>query len=111
MNSQQVKIRDNLLIGFIAQHRGVDNIISPKAICEFLGENGFHTKRDAIHQIVRKIILQQYLPICSANGKGYFWAESQTDIQSSIDDLQSRIDEMQNRIEILKKFIFTNERN
>ena len=105
MNRRQVKIRDNLLIGFIAQHRGVDNSISPKAICEFLDENGFRTKRDAIHQIVRKIILQQYLPICSANGKGYYWAGNQADIQASIDDLQGRIDELQNRIDILKKFI------
>lgn len=107
----QVMKRDNIIVDLLARRRGRDNCISAKAICDFLNDNGFPTKVDHIHNIVRKIMCERYLPICSANGKGYFWAESQTDIQSSIDDLQSRIDEMQNRIEILKKFIFTNERN
>lgn len=55
--------------------------------------------------LIRKVMFERRLPICSANGKGYFWATTKEEIQMTIDDLQGRIEEMQNRIEHLKSFI------
>lgn len=105
MTQERAKVRNNLVIGFLAQHRGSSNSVSQKAIAEFLAEMGFRTNTDAVHDIVRKIIFRQKLLICSANGKGYYWGENESDIKASIDDFQGRINELQNRIDILKNFL------
>ena len=97
--------RDNLLLDIIFQRKGKENIISAKEITTILNENGFKTKQDCIHQIVRRIILERRVPICSLNYKGYFWATTKDEIQMSVDHLQSRIAEMQKRIDVLKSFI------
>lgn len=97
--------RDNLLVDFLFEHKGIQNIVSAKAICEFLNERGYHASLGSIHQIIRRVMFERRLPICSVNSKGYYWATSKEEIQMSIDDLQGRIEEMQNRIEHLKSFI------
>lgn len=105
MTQIQVLNRDNLLVDFIFQHKGKDNIVSAKEICEFLNERGYHAKPDAINVTIRKVMFERRLPICSANSKGYFWATTKEEIQATIDDLQGRIEEMQRRIEHLQSFI------
>lgn len=97
--------RDNLLVDIIFHHKGKENIISAKEIVAILTENGYETRRSSIHQVIRKVMFERRLPICSANSKGYFWATSKEEIQMTIDDLQSRIAEMTNRIEHLQSFI------
>ncbi len=97
--------RDNLLVGTVYQHKGEQNVISSKQIATILKHNGYETKRDDIHKIIRKVVFERHLPICSINGKGYFWATTKEEIQMSIDDLQGRVAEMTNRIELLQSFI------
>lgn len=97
--------RDNYLVDIIFQHKGKDNVISSKEITAILNENGFKTRVDNIHHLVRKIVLERCLPICSVNANGYFWATTKEELQMSVDDLQSRIEEIQKRIAILKSFI------
>ena len=90
---------------FLLEHKGIQNIVSAKEICEFLNERGYHTRLGAIHHVIHKVMFERRLPICSVNAKGYYWATTKEEIQMSIDDLQGRIEEMQNRIEHLKSFI------
>ena len=97
--------RDNLLVDILFQHKGKQNIISAKEITAILKENGYETMGNNIHNVIRKVMLERRLPICSVNSKGYFWATTKEEIQMNIDDLQGRIEEMQNRIEHLKSFI------
>lgn len=97
--------RDNLLVDFLFEHKGIQNIVSAKAICEFLNERGYHAKPDSINAVIRRVMFERRLPICSVNSKGYFWATTKEEIQMTIDDLQGRIEETQNRIEHLQSFI------
>lgn len=97
--------RDNLLVEFIFQHKGLRNVVSSKEICEFLNERGCYIKIDSVNVVVRRVMFERRLPICSANSKGYFWATTKEEIQMTIDDLQGRVNEMTNRIEHLKSFI------
>lgn len=101
----QVFKRNNLLVDFLFEHKGVQNIVSSKAICEFLNERGYHASLGLIHQIIRKVMFERRLPICSVNSTGYYWATSKEEIQMSIDDLQGRVAELTNRIELLQSFI------
>ena len=105
MKQVDVMKRDNILVSFLAQHRGGDECVSSKEIAEYLGEQGYKTLSDTVPTIVRKVMFERMLPICSLNSKGYFWAETQDEIQRSINELQGRIYEMQDRIELLNKFI------
>jgi hypothetical protein len=105
MKTSEVLKRDNLLVEFLGEHRGGENCVSKYDIAEYLNGKGFATKHATIHTIVRRLMFERTLPICHANGKGYFWAESRAEIQAAIADLESRIEEMQSRIEHLKHFI------
>lgn len=106
-NATQIKTfkRDNLLVDIIFQHKGEQNVISAKEITTILNENGYQTKTDHIHGIVKKMVIKRRLPICSANARGYYWATAKEEIQATIGDLQNRIAEMQKRIDVLKSFI------
>ena len=98
--------RNNVLVDFLSRHRGADNCVSSKAIAEFLAESGFPIQADAVNTTIRRVMFERVLPICSINGKGYFWAETQDEIRAAINELQGRICEINNRIELLNKFIF-----
>ncbi len=106
-NRPQAKVlaRDNLLVSIIFRHKGKQNTISAKEIATILAENGYQTRSGFVHVIVRKVMLERHLPICSVNSKGYFWGETKEELQTAIDDLQGRIEETQSRIEILKSFV------
>lgn len=105
MKQVDVMKRDNILVAFLAQHRGMANCVSSSEICKHLNECGYKTQKESVHGLIRRIMFERTLPICSINGKGYFWAETQDEIQSAIYEFQGRIYEMQDRIELLNKFI------
>lgn len=106
MKQMEVLKRDNLIVDIIRSHIGEENAISCKEITKLLQENGYSTKNNTVHTIVSKIIRDRYLPICSLNGKGYYFPKNKQDIESAIAHLQSRVDEIQSRIGFLKQFLF-----
>lgn len=97
--------RDNALVEYILQHKGSQNAIPTETICKALAEQGYTIKASSLHTILTKIINERHLPICSLNGKGYYWAKTKQDVIDCIAHLQSRIDALQNHIEHLKNFI------
>ena len=102
--SETVK-RDNLLVAFLIDNKGRENALSKYIIADYLTANGYTQKAHTVHGIIERLIRERHLPICSANGKGYYWAKTKADILASIDELQSRIVAMQEHIEHLKNFI------
>lgn len=105
MKQVDVMKRDNAVVALLSQHRGAAKRLSAKEIGEFLTECGYKTPTGNVHSIIRKVMRERTIPICSINGKGYFWAETQYEIQTAIYEFQGRIYEMQDRIELLNKFI------
>lgn len=97
--------RDNLLVEYLLEHKGRENAVSRYDIAEYLTENGYKQKARTVHGIIERLIRERHLPICSINGKGYYWAKTKAYILASIDELQSRITAMQEHIEHLKNFI------
>ena len=97
--------RDNLLVEYLLEHKGRENAVSRYNIAEFLTDNGYEQKASTVHIIISSILKERHLPICSINGKGYYWAKTKADILASIEELQSRITAMQEHIEHLKNFI------
>ena len=74
MTRAQILKRDNLLVDFIFQHKGINQIVSSKEISEYLNSKGFPIQQQGIHTAIRDVIFERRLPICSLNGKGYYWA-------------------------------------
>lgn len=97
--------RDNLLVEYLLYHKGRENAVSRHDIAEYLTANGYEQKASTVHIIISSILKERHLPICSVNGKGYYWAKTKADILASIDELKSRITAMQEHIEHLKNFI------
>lgn len=105
MTPAQILKRDNLLVDFICNHKGRENVVSAKEICSYLNSKGYEARPSSIGRAIRKVMLERHLPICSENAKGYYWATSKEDILLTINDLQGRIEEMQTHIDHLKSFI------
>ncbi len=105
MKYNQLLRRDNALIGYIREHKGKNNAVSNKQLAQYLSDQGYSTKSEAIHGLISKIINERGLPICSLNANGYFWASCQDDILAAVGHLQGRIDKLQERIDVLKSFI------
>ena len=97
--------RDNFLVDLLLQHKGKENALPSKVISEILAKHDFRLNAMCIHQTINKIMLERRLPICSLNGKGYFWAKSKEDITECIKHLQSRVDSITEHIDHLKNFI------
>ena len=97
--------RDNCLVDIIFQHKGKENAIGTRELVRALKESGYKVQSDAVHVIVKKVVLERRLPIGALTHQGYFWAVSKQDLQSCIDELQEKIDGMQERIDLLKGFI------
>lgn len=104
--TQMIK-RDNALVQFIGEHKGLRNAVSSKDIEKHLNVRGFETKSACVNSLVKRIMFERRLPICSSNRKGYYWAETRTDITHTIADLESRITELQAHINHLKNFIIS----
>jgi hypothetical protein len=104
--SKETFERDNLVVETIRGHIGKENAISGDELFKILNDNGYHTTRKSIVAIVERVIEQRYLPICSLNGKGYYFPKCKDDIESAIAHLQLRVDGLNERIKFLKQFMF-----
>lgn len=94
-----------MLVDFIIGNKGKANAVSRNVLAKYLTENGFKTRASSVNEIISKIIRERKVPICSTNGKGYFWAESQADLVLSVNELKQRVNAINERIEILTHFI------
>ena len=97
--------RDCAVVDFLAEHRGKENAVNAKGIAAYLSSIGYPASGNLVQLIVRKVMRERHLPICSSTNAGFYWANTQEEIQASIDDLQSRICEHQKRIKILQSFL------
>lgn len=97
--------RDNILVDFLFTHKGAENIASAQDIAQHLTAQGYPSTTDSVGDLVRRLILERRLPICSYNRKGYFWASTRTELANAINDLQSRSDALLERISILNAFL------
>ena len=103
--TNEILKKDNFLVEVLLDHKGRNNAISRYALAKCLTDNGFYAKPSTIHSIVARVIKERHLPICSINGKGYYWAKSREDILSCINELQMRVDSLTEHINHLKNFI------
>ena len=97
--------RDNLLVEYLLEHKGRENAVSRYDIANYLEEKGYTKNAETVHGLIERIIKQRHLPICSVNGKGYYWAKTKADILGCIEEMQGRITALQEHIEHLKNFI------
>lgn len=67
--------RDNLIVSIIFQRQGKENAISIRDLATALNEKGYTVRENAVHYIVKNIIFERHLPICSLIGYGYWWGE------------------------------------
>lgn len=97
--------RDILLIHFLLEHKGRDNCVSSKSICDFLKNKGYEMKPTSLFPSIHRIMYEKNLPICYISMRGYYVAESQEDILPVIEDLQTRINGLQKHIDFLQQFV------
>jgi hypothetical protein len=70
---------------------------------KFLADNGF--KMTSVYNAIIKIMYERSAPICFSNGKGYYWAQTREEIESTIADMEMRRASLQEHIDHLKNFI------
>lgn len=97
--------QDSVVLEFLKKHKGKDNILSSKQICTFLNEKGYAVKSDSVHTIIRRIMYERNAPICHQNARGYYWAQTREEIESTIADMESRIASLNEHIEHLRNFV------
>ena len=104
MTREQTFKRDQLIIEFIRQHKGLNNAVSTKQVSDYIYSR---TGRmySSTTELIRNIIVKYNLPICSSNGKGYYWPVNAHDIQHTVNHLTKRINFMLEHIAILNGFI------
>lgn len=103
--AQQVR-RDNILVEYLYNHKGAENAASQYDIASYLEAQGYKQKLGTVASLIRRITKERYLPICSINGKGYYWASSKADVQAAIADLEGRVAALTEHIDRLKMFLF-----
>jgi hypothetical protein len=106
LNEIQTYKRDNLLVELLFKSKGKANVVSRYEIAKYLADNGYPSKPDCVHSIVRKVRNERKIPICHVNSEGYFWAENSQEIRDSIIDLEKRVAALNESIQFLKSFIF-----
>ena len=97
--------RDALLVNIIRNRKGSKNVISAKEIAAILSKSGYKTTEGYIHTLVKKVMHESNLPICSLESKGYYWGVTRQDICEGVRTLQNKINSLQERIDILNSFI------
>lgn len=97
--------RDTLIFNWLREHKGKNNAVTSYDIQNFLGENGYSVKRNNVGSLVNKIMYDRHAPICFVNGKGYYWATTRDELQTTIADLEARRNALQEHIEHLKGFM------
>lgn len=105
MKQIEVFKRDNALVEFLAQHKGKGNYATTQEISDYLNSKGYAQKKGSINMLIRKVMFERHLPICSINSTGYYWGTTKQELLETVEDLRGRIQEMQNRIELLESFI------
>ena len=106
LTASQCNKRDRLLAEFLQHHKGRANVVGRTEIAEFLTANGYEQKATTTNMLVRTVMYDRRLPICEINGRGYYWAESKSDFEDTINDLEKRIASMREHIEFLKSFMY-----
>lgn len=97
--------RDSLLVDFMREHKGEENLVSSKEIKEFLDSVGYKTNINFIHSIIRKIMYERNAPICFSNINGYYWAKNRAEIEKTVRSMEDRIDAFRFHISHLKQFV------
>ena len=97
--------RDNLLVEYLLDHKGIENAVTGKEIAKYLTEIGFPIKSESVHCMVSRLLMERHLPICSSIGKGYYCAKNKQDIIDCIYQLQAILDGLQEHINHLMNFI------
>lgn len=97
---------DTLVVNTLRKHIGKDNAIGGEELYIILRNNGYVVNRRSIVSIIKRIIEQRYIPVCSLNGNGYYLPNCKEDIVQAIAHLQARVDGLNNRINFLKQFIY-----
>ena len=97
--------RDNLIVGIIRQHEGIENAINSCELVKLLKDKGYEVKCQTIHTIMSKIIRERNLPIVSSSSWGYCWGNKRSDFEVAVKELQMKVDELNKRIAHLNKFI------
>ena len=105
MTRKELYRRNVLLKNILIKHKGIDNAISTKDICDELNKCGYKTKERSLPSIMQKLRCEMNLPVCFRRRKGYFIAKAKSDIMATIDDLQSQINTLQTTINFMKGFI------
>lgn len=97
--------RQDAIIELLVEHRGKEEFITSNQLKKELAERGFEITTTYLGILINKAAFERNLPICYANGKGYYWASCKAEVNETIADLQSRINAMQKHINHLKKFL------
>jgi uncharacterized small protein (DUF1192 family) len=98
--------RDNILADYLFNHKGAENAATKHDIANYLAAQGFPQNLNSVGDLVNRIAAQRHLPICAANGKGYYWAINKAEILATIADLEGRIAALSEHIDRLKIFLF-----
>ena len=97
--------KENLIVDTLFKHRGIENTITAKELCDILRKNGFEVKHRSINGMMTKIKFERKIPICYIRGKGYFWGKKKEDIELTIVDLRLMIKSLEEHAEFLESFI------
>jgi hypothetical protein len=97
--------RNGILLEFIKEHKGKENIVTSEQIADFLNAKGYKTDRQYVHYLVNAVMYERHAPICYFNAKGYYWASNRAEIENTIADLERRKAALQEHINHLKNFI------
>ena len=69
--AQQTR-RDNILVEYLFNHKGIENAASKHEIANYLETRGYQQNLSCVGELINRIAKQRHLPICSINGKGYY---------------------------------------
>lgn len=97
--------RNLILKNLLLQHKGIDNAIATKSICNELNSLGYLTKERSLPSIIQKLREEYNLPIGYKRWYGYFVIKSKKDIEITIEDMEMQIKTLQSTINFMKSFI------
>lgn len=101
----EVHKRNLALKDLLLKHRGIENAIPTKSICNELNSLGYLTKERSLPSIIHKLREEYNLPIGYKRSYGYFVVKSKKDIQATIEDMEMQISTLQSTIQFMKSFI------
>ena len=75
----------------LARHKGKKNVITNKKMCEAMKEKGYSIGEVRIRKIINYIRVMDIVKYLIGTGKGYYVAESQSEMIKYIKSLRERI--------------------